>query len=439
MLALLAELDDETDGLRLHYPRTRDLERAGGGHLWVTASTDAEGAFAFRGLRRGLYHVRAADGDDTSSGYPILLTERAVPSDGVPLELQLSRPYLAIHVREADGSVPERAIGVHRSDRWRMFGSQEAWPEEPELLVALSPRDAHRGGWRGAIEEPVVVGPGEFVVELEDELRLAPELELDVGLLGGDLPWRPRRILVAPGAGRSDVDLVLPPAEPPGFLLLDVLDASGTALVEQVRVRIIDPATGVVLVDVPCDYTDEKDWPMRIPLPAGGHRLLVEGHPWMDDHHGTIMRHRVHGAHEQALRITAGVETRATATLGQAARLALRVIGLVTEADRAAIRARFGRDVDEEYVEFWAPFVTLRLEREGRWPEQPEFARHSMQGTSAAGTHLFSSVAFGNEETSEPLTPGDYTLVATAPGGRELARPVTLVPGQTLSVTLHFD
>jgi hypothetical protein len=77
--------------------------------------------------------------------------------------------------------------------------------------------------------------------------------------------------------------------------------------------------------------------------------------------------------------------------------------------------------------------------REGRRPEHPQFARHAWEGTSAAGRHLFPSVPFGSEETSEALSPGSYTLVATTFGGRVVERPVTLVPGQTLSLTLHFE
>ena len=39
----------------------------------------------------------------------------------------------------------------------------------------------------------------------------------------------------------------------------------------------------------------------------------------------------------------------------------------------------------------------------------------------------------------QPLTPGTYTLVATTRGGRTVEREVTLVPGQTTSVTLAFE
>jgi hypothetical protein len=437
LVAVLAELDDEAGSLRLPYPRARDLERLGGGHLWVRATTDPDGAFAIAGLRHGLFHVRAADGSESFSGYPILLTPGPVASDGVPLELRLDRPHLAIHVRQADGSLPAGAIGIHRDSRWGF--QTDPWPEEPELLVTLSPRDAHLGGWSGAYLEASAIAPGEFVAELDEDLRVATTLELDVGVLGGELPWRPRRVSVPPGSGRVDVEVVLPPAAPRGALVLDVVDASGAALIEQVRVRIDDPATGVVLVDVPCDYTDEEDWPMRIPLPEGGYRLLVEGHPWIDDHHGTLMRRRAHGAHEQPLLIAAGVESRVTARLGEAARLALRVVGAATEADREAIRAQYDGKADDAFVDHWARFVRLRLEREGRWPESPQFARFAMEGTSAAGTHVFPSVAFGSDETSEPLTPGTYRLVATTAGGRELERDVTLVPGHTLSLTLGFE
>lgn len=436
LVAVRAELDDGA-GNPGPWPRVRELERLGGGHLRLRATTGADGDFALQGLRTGLFHVRAADGDDSSSGYPVLLTRSAVPADGAPLELRLTRPHLAIHVRQADGSLPEAAIGIHRDPRWGF--ARDPWPSEPELLVTLATRFAHLGGWYGAHLQAKVIGPGEFVAELGAELRDVPELELDVGLLGGELPWRPQRVRVPDGAGRVDVDVVLPVAVPGGALVLDVVDGRGAALMEGLRLRIEDPATGVVLVDLSCDHADDHDWPLRIPLPAGDFLLRVEGHARMDSHHGTLSRRRAHGAHEQPLRIAAGVETRVTARLGEPARLALRVTGPVTEADRAAVRARFEGRLEDDDVDTWARLVMLRLEREGRWPESPQFARFAMEGTSAAGTHLFPWVPLGGDETSEPLTPGTWTLVATLPGGRELRRPVTLAPGQTLSVTLEFE
>jgi hypothetical protein len=437
LMVVVAELDDEQGSLRLPYPRMRELEQEGGGHIWVTTVTGGDGGFELRGLRNDLYHVRAAPDGKGYGGYPALLTPRAVPSHGDPLELVLTRPHLAIHVREADGSLPEEEVVVHRVASFRR--TLDEWPDEAGLLVALGARHAHRNGWRGPYLRAKSVGPGEFVVELEGMLLPDEALELDVGVLGGEAPWQLVRFEAPPASGCVDVDLVLPEPAPKGALVLDVVDAQGAVVLEQVRIRIVDPVSGVVLLDTSVNYHHEGDWPMRFELPEGDYRLLVEGHPWIDDHHGTVMRRRVHGAYEQPLHVSAGSETRVTATLGAAARLSVRTVGQVTEADRQAVRDDNDGRANEEYVEYWAPYVSLRLEREGRWPEQPEFARSAMEGTSAAGTHLFSSVELGHEETSEPLSPGDYTLVASTRGGRELRRAITLLPGETLSVTLQFD
>jgi hypothetical protein len=442
LAVVLAELDDEDGSLSFPFPRNREVEQEGRGNHWMQAVTDDNGNFVFRGLRDGLFNVRTARGGDTDLGYGNLLTELPVPSHGKPLELHLARPHLAIHVRQPDGSLPETELGVHRSDP--RSSTLHAWPEEPGVLVTLSPGSAHIGQ-RGAYLTARASGPGEFIVELEDELTQvqAGDLGVDVGVLGGALAWSPVHVDVPVGAGRVDVDLVLPGKARSGTLVLDAVDDGGAALVVQLRVRVSDLATGVVLLDKSCTDTDGDDWPARLQLPEGEYRLLVEGHPWIVDHNGTILgtilHRRVHGAFEVDVRISSLTETRVTATLGAASRLRVSVAGTVSEADREAVRAEQVGFPSEMYVDIWAPHVQLRLERDGRWPERPLFARSAMGGTPSANIHLFSSLVMGSEETSEPLTPGAYTLVATTPGGRELRRPVVFVPGETLSVTLQFD
>ncbi|GEM_PF-2607528 len=431
LLAVVAALDNEASDTAIPYSRTRDIDREGRGQARVYMVTDNDGAFEARGLRDDLFNVRAADDQLSTSGFPRLLTPQPVPSHGEPLEFQLSRPHLAIHVTQADGSPPPerfRALRMQRS-----HSDIDEWPDTPGLLVTLGWEDVPVGDRIGGYLKARATGPGEFTVELDDDVSVV------VGVLGGDLPWRPQRVDVPPGAGRVDVDLVMPEPAIPGTLVLDVVDSAGEPVVRQLRVRVSDTTSGVTLVDKPFDFPHTGDWPLRLSLPEGEYDLLVEGHPWFDTRHGSLMRRRVHGKHEQPLLITPAQELRVTASVSDGARLSLSAHGLPTAADRQGVRDWDPREDTVEYVEYWARYVEVHLEREGRWPERVEFPKYTEDGTPAVRGRLISGIGLGSEGVSEMLSPGEYTLVATTQGGRTLRRDVLLIAGQTLTVTLRFD
>jgi len=75
--------------------------------------------------------------------------------------------------------------------------------------------------------------------------------------------------------------------------------------------------------------------------------------------------------------------------------------------------------------------VELRLERPGHGPVPVDFERHWGELTSGEGPHLLSGLQFGEEDTSQLLTPGDCVLVAKTRDGRTPERTVRLVSGQT--------
>lgn len=431
LMAVVAALDGEASGTAIPYSRTRDIDQEGRGNARVYMVTDTNGAFEARGLRDDLFNVRAADLALNLSGFPLLLTPQPVPSHGEPLELQLSRPHLAIHVTQADGSLPPESFSALRMGR---IGSDlDEWPEAPGLLVILGWEDVPVNKRYGGYLKARATGPGEFIVELDDDVTVV------VGALGGDLPWRPLQVNVPPGAGRVDVDLVMPEPARPGTLVLDVVDSAGEPVVQQLRVRVSESSSGVTLVDKPFDILREGDWPLRLSLPEGEYDLLVEGHPWIDWHHGTVVYRRGHGKHEQPLLISPAQEIHVTSSISDGARLSLSIHGQPTAADRQAVRDWDPREDTDEFVEFWARYVELHLEREGRWPERVDFPKYTEDGTPAVSRRLLSGIALGSEGVSEMLSPGEYTLVATTQGGRTVRRDVRLIAGQTLAVTLSFD
>lgn len=433
LLAVVAELDDEYGSFRLPYPRHRQLQRQGRGHVWVTTSTEADGSFEIRGLRADLYNLRARLDPDDSDGYPVLLTPRPVASPGPELHLTLTRPHLAIHLRGPDGQptgLDEFELALPKP--WE---GMEAWPEEPVLVATWAEDSSHRGGWLGPYLRIQGMAPGEYIAELPGGGTV------DVSLYGGELPWTGTRVTVPADAGRTDVHLTRPDPMVPGFLLLEVVAPDGVPIHDNVRVRVLHPASGVALLDHRHEFSDADDWPARMRLPPGDARLIVEDHPWVNDSHGTLMHPREHGGFETTVNIVSGRETPVHARLSKAARLTVRLRGEPTAADREAVQpspSAIGDD-HEEYIAYWSRFVRLHLEGQGRWAEPVHFAGFWGEGTSAAGTHLFGGLVLGSEGTSQALTPGESVLVARTPGGRQARVPVHLIEGQTLAVTVTLD
>jgi hypothetical protein len=424
LLAVLADVDDGGLPQDDSDPRVQALLMAGGGHIRVPCVTDDAGRFAFRGLAGGLFHVRAASAHAPGQ-FPALLTEPAVPSDGVPLELRYSRPHLVIRVRHPDGTPPDESFEAHN-----VYRGPPEWPGRAGLVVSLAPQDA--GAQLRPFLEPREIGLGEFVVDLPKAGAI------DVGVFGGAVPWQSQRVVVERGAGRVEVDVVLPAPTPLGTLAFDVVDAQGNAVTKRLNARLTDPATGIVLLDWSSHRSRSSDWPHELVLPPGELLFTVEGAPAREFWHGTIHESRELGSWESIVRIDADGETRVTAQLGEGARLAVDLRGELDTADERAVFAH-SRGPDASSDEPSQRSVRLHLERPGRWPEPVLFARYGHHNTSSAGTHLFPSLEFGSEATSELITPGDYTLVATTPGGRELRREVSLVAGRTLEVTLVFE
>lgn len=404
-------------------------ERAGGGEREAYTHTDDDGAFLFTGLRKGDFDVSASRGLPFE-GYRLQLTEQSVPGDGSPLELLLTRPHLAVHVRHADGSLPTEQLGGGGLRPWT---PHETWPHTAALMVCVTPDDTRSEPWLS----PFVMGresvPGEFIVELGDRKSVV------VGLVGGAVPWRSERIVVPEDAGRIDVQLTIPNPVGTGALVLDVLDSDDAPLSTGLRVRLLGPQSGSVLLEQIVHYASEETWPLRWDLPEGQYRLVVEGQAKHGDHHGDLQQRREHGAFDALVEIKPGVETQLTAKLNAGARLQLRLIGETNAADRALMRERDAFAPEYE-IDVLAGQVSLHLERPGRWARAVDFDQPWLRGEMAKWfVGLDSNPFLGGEATSELLSPGTYTVVARLPAGRTVRRDVVLQPGKTLYVILSFD
>lgn len=406
-----------------------ELQAESRGHTDVRGDSDSAGEFHFEGLRPGEYSIFAVVGS-TSHPEERLLTPTPVPSDGTPLVLRVTRPHLAIHVRDEGGSVPSAAIEVLQT---RRQGRVNGTADRPGLLVTRrGGRDALLGS--AAALRPRPAGPGEFALELDvgDAVEIA--------LVGGGCYTPPRTIFIPPGAGRIDVDLVLRRTEAVGTLALDIQDEAGRGVAGDLMVRLVHAGSGMELLHLSWRYRSSGE----LEVPVGEHLLVVEGQPRVAFSLGPVKRPRELGGFEAPVTIRPGETTHVVATLSEPARIDVTLVGKVEDGDLDVAQAQVDGWLAPDEIEARdlvakVGQVTLHLERPGRGVEPLSFATHELEGTRSAGPRPLPFLGLGAQALSEPLTPGDCTLVARLPGGREARRALTLMPGETLAVTLSFD
>ncbi len=439
LIAVLAEKDAELSGRVGRDPvvHASDLGLQGGGHVFADAETGPDGRFLIQGLRGGSYHLRVKPPAEGAATSWQRLTEQAIPANGAPFQLTYVRSHLAIHVRRSDGELPGP---LHRGQELGLAipVGERAEGDSPMLSVMHAPGSF---SWSAGGEKRRLVadrvGEGEFLVDVE------PGSVVDVGLIGEGIPWRSRRVALPQGGGRVDVELVLPEPTSTGVLVLHVLDRRGEAPQGPVRVRVEEPGTGAVLFESTASAR-QGSLEKRAVLPTGRYLLRVDGLASRSFWHGTVTGSRSHGSAERVVDVEPGREQQVTLQLNAGSRLAVTVVGNPGGPSNSASASVSwmgpgARALRQVYFGEPTLSVALRLEHEARWPEEVFFLREAKQGTSAAGLHLLSTLALGEEATSELLAPGDYTLVAVGPDGRERRQAVSLVDGETLAVRVLLD
>jgi hypothetical protein len=419
---LAAAADDDAGSFVVPQAISAALEREGRGRYWATTTTAADGSFEARGLRADRFVVRART--DRESGYPLLLTPVSVESNGVPLELLLDRPYIAVRVVDADGNPWAGEIGVGARFWVRPV---DDWPAVPQVVVAPSLADAQLGDPESLARSGKRVGHSELVFEVSEGRRY------EVGLLGGSASWKPQEVEVPSGSSRIDVTLAVPASVRMGAVVVSAHGTAGDTLAGGVAIRIEDPTSGVPLL---LRDNFEQPRPQRFSLPEGTYRVVVEGAASTDPMHGTLESPRSCGRVATTVRVESERTTEVLAEVPAGARLHLVLRGETREEDRRAIRARKPY-LDSGSVDAWAKEASIVLVFEGSWPIPVEFARH-LGRTSSAGTELISHMQVGAEGTSQTLPAGGCRLEARLPGGRIASQAIELLDGRLAEVTLVF-
>lgn len=428
LLAWLAELDDELGSFVSPEPLHSQRRAEGGGRLWVTLQTGSDGRFDVRGLREAPYVLRARTGQGRQSGYPRLLTPVPVATDGVELDLVLSRPHLAVRLVDAEGEPWSAAAPtVHAPNPWRRPLS--SWPEVPTVVVHACGSEQGRDVVLGAALEGRVTGPAEVIYEVPAGARYL------VAVLGAGFKGEMHRVDVGPNAGRVAVEVAASPANEPGTVSVRVLHA-GNELDGRSRA---EPEFDVVLESVESGAVllareqDGDPAPFVFRAPAGRYRVVAEGAPFVDSQHGVLMTERVLGRTELDVDLVANTTLEVALELGLGARVELELEGAPDDADRAAA----GEHEDEARLTRAASMAEVVLLRPERRSETV-YRTVEIRMSSAAGTHRESRWPLGEKHLSQVLPQGTVTILARLPGGRQARARVELRPGETTPVKLRF-
>ncbi|GJM20749.1 MAG: hypothetical protein DHS20C15_06640 [Planctomycetota bacterium] len=430
--------------------------------------TDADGRFEITGLRAGRFWVRGSFDRFSFSAKDASLTDTPVPADGRELELIFGAPLLAVRLNwesdpllleppaETSAASAESAVSV--GSLFELMGSPRSkvqtatreripqpsmsssgsrlqlteLPDVPLLIVVRRSDSELLGSVRDDDPPPALTeGTDSKLFEVE------PGATYLVGVAHRLLPWRPLEVHIPNTNERVDVTLNVPSPAPLGAVLLDVRDHLGAPVAQSFNVHVFDEQSGAAILEFRNTHATLPE-PLRLELQAGAYRVLVEGTTFpigAADYYPA----RRFGGDEVLVDVRAGEESSSTVTLGLGARLHVSCSAAPDDADRTAARG-FVRSPEE--VEFVARTVRLTLMTPARW-RTPVLFGHRSEDIPAGAVDpnqrwLDNWIHSSTPATSEVLTPGLYTLVATLPGGRELRREIELFDGVTTEVTLDF-
>ncbi|MEM1350633.1 MAG: hypothetical protein AAGI01_18875, partial [Myxococcota bacterium] len=199
---------------------------------------------------------------------------------------------------------------------------------------------------------------------------------------------------------------------------------------------------GIPLANWSSDWQSTHPPERGFTVPAGRLRVITEGIPYLDSHHGQVIESRTLGRAETVLDVAPGQATEVELVLGGGGRLEIDVRGARSAADDAALKkwwARYGDRYLEPEKE--ANYLGAKLEliaTDGRSSHRVVRVDPAHMSSSAAGTHIMGYWPLGETHTSELLPPGTYTLEVRQVTRETIVKTVTVVEGETARVELEL-
>lgn len=225
--ALEGETAFKPDAFESAVRRTREVERDDAGLSWSRTFTDAEGRFAFHGLRPDHFSLKAAD--------PAIVIE---PRQGrwepgqTNVQLQVQTPLLVVRVVDESGAAMPGALvevtdlGVEADGAFTPGGTRRivargasaaaSFSADPETPMAV------RARLRGKVAPEKIVFFGQGTQHLEETLVLAPRPKpgsLRFTVAGTEASRVSLRVaLASPATGQRDEDLGVLEADAQGVV-----------------------------------------------------------------------------------------------------------------------------------------------------------------------------------------------------------------------------
>lgn len=383
------------------------------------STTDLKGRFEIRGLGPGSYGISAVG---TTPWEPVDFMGRTrVEPDGAELQFRVDRSTLVVHLECPEGVEMPRDLRV--APLWevgfhdRIGTDWEKWPDVWTLGLVQKTADSH-GRW-GSGSWHFVHGThlGENVCVFDVE----PGGVYDLGAVGPGQRWDPMEVRIPKVGGRVDVVKVVRGSVQGGWLELDLVDPWGEPYRDDALIRILDPATGVVIAERSVDSSTE--WPWRLRMPEGEHRIVVDPRPHITGLGGSVIDKPA-----RCSRYDGVVEIEPEQTLEFCSPLSVGArIQLTTEARQAW--------AESEYRE-----VLCWIEVPGTWATPLEFLDPGLgRIPGAIGAENHRRIRLGHTATSELLPAGTFELVGFSLTGETVRIPIELTDGVTTEATLRFE
>ncbi|MCB9907411.1 MAG: hypothetical protein H6830_06820 [Planctomycetes bacterium] len=402
------------------------------GLLHAVAQTDRQGRFEVLGLAAGSYDLSVLRRDSNLAKREVLTPEPWV-ANGTTHRLEYFEPNIVLQLMDASGR-PYRGPIAGVSPSQEVHGREAAtWPKDPKVLVAPS-LEGIDGPWawpeqtrgkdlgEGCLVFPATEGQSYWVGILGG--RFAPTfraVQVPAGGLPSPVDFRASTQRVVP-CGTLKVQLELPK----GHGRDDGRDCC-------LWLETIDQ--GLVLVD----WGQHALQAEPVLLPVGSYRVVAEGN--RSPGQAWDATPRVLGRAQAIVQIEAGQAREIRLPLDYGSHLALLLRGELDASDLLAMQA--DEPHEEDTFEGETSSMTgasiracqgvckVALFRKQQLPETAAWMCPEVGAPILAWP-------LDQVQTSELLPSGPYEVRVTLPGGRIFKKPVTLNPGETSSLEIHW-
>lgn len=182
-----------------------------------------------------------------------------------------------------------------------------------------------------------------------------------------------------------------------------------------------------------------KNAPTEFTLPEGKYRVVLEGQPNVGSSHGILFNPRMYGRAEAIVEIKSGGEHTVALDLQPGGYINISVQGESNADDLESLHKQFpGNPAGTDWLVEYGRTTRIQIRRKHFLTEHVMFSGFSMEGSSAAGTHLQRAWPFGEQHRSQMLPTGTYELLVTTHGGRQIVKTVEIKEGRTLELALEF-